>query len=1082
VLLHGPAASGKTAAALETYRSFTDEAGRSGCLLLVPNAPTAARLRRVLVGTAPRGLLVAPGVLTFAALAGRILAAASESETPRPTAVPRAISALERNLLLGRIVDELHAAGRLSALGAVADTPGLVRTLDAAIAELKRAAIDPRRLADVISAKSGKSHDLLEVYRCYQDELGRSNRWDVEGQMWLARDRLSAARAAGGRPPGLDDVRAIVVDGFTDFTPTQLEILTLLSGNLERLVIALCWGDDPRQRMWHWAGRTRRNIHSAFGAGLTEIDTRRRRDLAPQDLGRLWRKVFDFDAPACEASGGLHVIAAAGIDAEVAAVARRVKRLLLDGSPAGSIAVTARSMDVYRPAIERIFAEHDIPLSPAPVALTDSPIVRFLLDAASLAPTFDSRHVLRVIKNSYFRPQALGQFDESVTATAEMLIREGNVLQGRAAYADAAARVAARIARRDEDAEPVYLGPIEATPETLTDAADMLDELFDLCQADAGGASGALARLIDALQLHQGACDHDEPRLIARDLRALSAMSGALSAVHEPTTLQRLGTALACVACPPRRPESLVDCPDVLDARALRYDHVFCLGMTEGQFPLRLGEGALIGEADRQAWAEGGVVLDSRTDLAAREMFLFYLTASRADKTLTLAYQEADTAGSAAAPSSFLLSLVAPLGGLEAVRVERIGPGQPVPASDQLATGRDALNAALAGLFHRDLCESPAPLAWAADRAAEKVARAAAGLWARHRRWKPDTCDQFDGRLSDRRLLDVLADRYPDRVVFSATRLNTYGQCPWQYFATYVLKLAPLGEPQRRLEPTARGLFVHNVLQRLMTDLRGSLGGPVRLAEIGEGDLSSALDRAMAAESADVESACPPPYPVLWKIQRAQLRRDIEQYLGACREPDELQAESLHFELGFGIEGRGDEPASTLEPVSLPVGLPEIGAVRMRGRIDRVDRVRYEGREGLLVVDYKTGWLPKQADIIAGRSLQLPIYAAAAEVLLGSDALGGVFHRVWAQGAWRQYFAAMTLSRGTYKDLEDYDQKREAVFETIGRFVQGMRAGRFDVLPTDKCPSYCPFRQICHYSGARERLKRPVGPEQEAPE
>ena len=31
--------------------------------------------------------------------------------------------------------------------------------------------------------------------------------------------------------------------------------------------------------------------------------------------------------------------------------------------------------------------------------------------------------------------------------------------------------------------------------------------------------------------------------------------------------------------------------------------------------------------------------------------------------------------------------------------------------------------------------------------------------------------------------------------MFSATQLNAYGICPWQFFATYVLHLAELGEP-----------------------------------------------------------------------------------------------------------------------------------------------------------------------------------------------------------------------------------------------------------------------------------------------
>jgi len=43
----------------------------------------------------------------------------------------------------------------------------------------------------------------------------------------------------------------------------------------------------------------------------------------------------------------------------------------------------------------------------------------------------------------------------------------------------------------------------------------------------------------------------------------------------------------------------------------------------------------------------------------------------------------------------------------------------------------------------------------------------------------------------------------------------------------------------------------------------------------------------------------------------------------------------------------------------------------------------------------------------------------------------------------------------------------------VGEFLTAMREGRFDLLPTDDCPGYCPFRQVCQFSPARNELKRP---------
>ena len=42
-----------------------------------------------------------------------------------------------------------------------------------------------------------------------------------------------------------------------------------------------------------------------------------------------------------------------------------------------------------------------------------------------------------------------------------------------------------------------------------------------------------------------------------------------------------------------------------------------------------------------------------------------------------------------------------------------------------------------------------------------------------------------------------------------------------------------------------------------------------------------------------------------------------------------------------------------------------------------------------------------------------------------------------------------------------------------------LELGRFDLAPTHDCPSYCPFRQICHYSPVRAELKGTGGEDDE---
>ncbi len=269
----------------------------------------------------------------------------------------------------------------------------------------------------------------------------------------------------------------------------------------------------------------------------------------------------------------------------------------------------------------------------------------------------------------------------------------------------------------------------------------------------------------------------------------------------------------------------------------------------------------------------------------------------------------------------------------------------------------------------------------------------------------------------------------------------------------------------------------------MMRSLAGEAMEPVQLPLVPKEKLDAALAEAIKAEAESVE-ARRPPYPVLWQIQLDQMRRDLSAYLQAAASPEVLDTTALRFELSFGIELDPDQPhddRSTPEPV---VVATPAGEIRLRGRLDRIDYVSMDDVEGLLIVDYKTGRLPSEKDVLAGRNLQMPLYAAAAETILGDKCVGGAFHRIGGDNKrFERFFAGVTTSRGKklYKVDEGYDVKLEAAMETVGHFVRQMARGRFDTLPTHDCPSYCPLRQICQYSPIRAERKAPPDEADDSP-
>lgn len=609
----------------------------------------------------------------------------------------------------------------------------------------------------------------------------------------------------------------------------------------------------------------------------------------------------------------------------------------------------------------------------------------------------------------------------------------------------------------------------------------------------------ALRGLIDGLEVSDAARNQDDDSLVAADLRALVAMEellDELALAELPCNLpilppaEMIARAASVAVCPPARCEAMVAVLDVLDARAVRFERVYLLGVNEKVFPQLSADRCFINEADRAAWAGRGVALDRRSDLIGREMLLFYLAATRANEALTVSYLFSDASE---APSVFVDELISAAGreGLP-VTHKRIGPGQFVPPYEEIACPADAFGAAILAAFDDQVAvvrrrhgqasaalqldratQSVHPtaaglLGWVAKNRSQTLRRVSFGLTAVHRRWARGQPDAFDGRIDSPDLLKMLAERFPDKWIFSASELNIYAACGWQFFARYLLGLVPLVEPAAPLTPADRGVFCHAVLWRVMTTLARRTGRPVNLAGIEPDDLNAVLAEAVGYERKRLADRAI--YSQLWEAQTRHWQRILADYLTDQRdESAEKDARSLYFELGFGLGGHpGDaiDSASRVEPVEISAGQYTI---RLRGKIDRVDEIDAAGAPALLAVDYKTGRIPAGREILEGLDLQLSLYAAALGAMFETQCAGGAYHDL--RDRKHRYFATFKMPRVRGGDRLDYNEAFAAAMETVGRHVQSMREGGFDALPARQCPPWCPYRQICHYWPQRARRK-----------
>jgi len=387
-LLVGPARSGKTTWLAERFRAALQAGPPGAALWLAPTWRAGVEVRgRLLDGRHPGWF--APNVMTFDRFA---------EATVECSSVPiRPIDQAMKRQLVRRIVDRRRAQGRLEYFGPIAETSGLVDMLCDWISEMKRLEIWPDQLKRACTARGmgQKDRELLDLYEAYQQALTEHQLYDAEGRFWSARDWLSqymeqqagskskagATEAALPRP--WQDLRLVVVDGFSDFTHTQHEILELLAQGIDELLVSLpLESEEGREDLFAKPGATLERLKRGFRRAEVVEFARAESPTRPA-LAHLERKLFanprhTEDAPSTE---GLEIIAAAGKVNEIEQIAARIKGLLLSGrARPGEIVVVFRSLSGQADLVRELFGRLGIPAAlESAEGLWQCPVLRFLV-------------------------------------------------------------------------------------------------------------------------------------------------------------------------------------------------------------------------------------------------------------------------------------------------------------------------------------------------------------------------------------------------------------------------------------------------------------------------------------------------------------------------------------------------------------------------------------------------------------------------------------------------------------------------------------------------------------------------------
>ena len=533
------------------------------------------------------------------------------------------------------------------------------------------------------------------------------------------------------------------------------------------------------------------------------------------------------------------------------------------------------------------------------------------------------------------------------------------------------------------------------------------------------------------------------------EIQALTDVSGPVLYAEFHSTLTRFMEER--LVRNPSQAENGVRVVDAMAARGLSFRYLFVIGLTDHVFPRHIREDGFFRDSARRFLDVNlGFKVQEKTRGYDEEKLLFYLLMHAAREGVTLLAQRSDEEGRTTIPSWYLQEVERCVPGLAAVDVPRsaLHKSQAISYADEARwTPRERLVRHVLQRHEPVRATAGEPAWW---RILEN------GLAALHEQESDrphlNAYDGVTGPLPE----------YWKGLALSATSLQRYATCPFQYFVQNVLGLH-VSRPTSRSQgpgPLEVGPLLHEILGKWYDRLErhGWFAGDAPPDCKPLGILKQVAEMAFR----EFEQQNPAGPALLWEMRQEQIVTMLERIL----EQDKRELGNEWRPILF------EEPVKGEMPVKVAKGTTSLSVT---GRLDRVDwsssRRRYR------IIDYKFTGSNVMTDqalaraVVQGTRLQPLLYMELAgqgipPLLEQKLGLGKDGQAVTCEGVWfyvvaprelpeEQGFAPVAFTAETRAGVVP---QTETLMTTL---VEGIRQGKFFIAPGRHC-DWCDVRAVCH--------------------
>jgi len=986
---------------------------------------------------------------------------------------PVLISEITQGKLLQEILNELD----LKYYAGIKGKPGFIQASLGIIRELEAGGILPGQFtkgADSIN-QGLRLKELALVYEAYRNRLGEKQWVDPIGLTWMAGDVL------GENPELCKNWDFVVFDGFDDLSPIQLRLIETLSGQLPEVTVTITGLKS---------GTGRPLVHKRFNR-LREVLLKEQEEETyliepdlpqnpnPNPFKELEEALFQrSERDTIDVRDLIEMAAVPDREAEVRTALRWIRLKIMDeGIQPRGTALIMRNQEPYRALVNRAAKEYGLPVRiQGGIPLGENPLIASILSILRLAASGREglvwHEVVSLWRSPYFdssliNPQGQNDVDQAdqmgeANQLAETA-RWGRVIQGYQQWEEAFLLLTGLV---DENEE--YSSRKMSLPESLPkgDEAKRLWRKFSLFTEiiSPPGEKQTLERHISWVEDLLGNLDLDEekrqgfgvfhkilegsPGLIQRDWQALKTLTDIFREQvwsdsvldGQPITFIQFFNDLEAVINkssyqPVPSDQDAIVCADCTEVRGIPFRAVALLGLAEGEFPETIKEDPFLRDKDRKFLLERyGLPLRLSTDSAEAEYF--YESLTRSFRYLLITRPRIADNGTLWQPSPFWEEILRLLTLTPALLTTRSVP--PL----RMAASQSELMEFLASEKYQNTsfwqkAEEIFPSLCQKILFARRVLAVRSG--------DPDFEDLvYDGGLGHLQKKIIL--RFPADHVWSASRLENYQSCPFNFFIGNLLGLEKPEPPSEGLDTRQLGNIYHHILEDLYQSAGEDYGIEDLLRELPYA--AKKVFKQAPAKEGFRETAW-------WQHTQEEILANLRLSIITLESLDTTY-KFYRAEQRFGIYDAG-------EP-HLVIKMNEEGSYNLRGFIDRVD-INSQG--GIRIIDYKTSGafgFDNRA-VWKGKKLQLPLYALAAQqaLKLGSVQEGFYFHVLSAQPS------SFKMSSYWGDGKKGPKAAMESAKKNGWRAVLSIQKGNFRPKPPGNgCPAYCPAVNFCwHYRPKR---------------